>query len=97
MEFFTRAARRVNWKRRGHGRVTATQLRELWFNQKGLCALTGVPLTQRCCHLDHIIPISRGGGNTIDNVRWTNPIANLIKGAKLDAEVQCGADEELPF
>ena len=33
-------------------------------------------------HLDHLIPISKGGPDTIDNVRPAHGICNITKGAK---------------
>ena len=33
-------------------------------------------------HLDHLIPISKGGPDTIDNVRPAHGMCNLSKGAK---------------
>lgn len=95
-KFFVKRARSLNWKRRGLGTVTACELLRLWVQQRGRCALTGVKLTRTCCHVDHIVPIVRGGLNVISNMRWTHPFPNLAKGGRLDSEVQSGP-EELPF
>jgi 5-methylcytosine-specific restriction endonuclease McrA len=95
--FFVKRARSLNWKRRGHGSVTANQLRDLWRKQRGKCAMTGLKLSRTCCHVDHIVPIKRGGKNLIENMRWVHPFPNLVKGAKLDSEVQLGPGEEFPF
>jgi len=34
-------------------------------------------------HLDHVIPLSKGGYDTIDNIRPTHGICNIRKGARL--------------
>ena len=34
-------------------------------------------------HLDHVIPLSKGGSNTLDNVRPSHGICNKTKGAKI--------------
>lgn len=34
-------------------------------------------------HIDHIIPLSKGGNDSIDNVRPAHAICNLKKGSKL--------------
>lgn len=83
------ASRRFFWNRqmhmRGRGRATAQQLARLWRDQKGCCALTGRRL-DRTAHLDHIVPLARGGGHEIANLRWLCHEANLAKRALSDAE-----------
>jgi hypothetical protein len=54
-------------------------LQELWENQKRGCALTGLVIAPPNMELDHIVPLSRGGGKGVDNVQWVLPIANLMK------------------
>ena len=36
-----------------------------------------------CVHLDHIIPLSKGGTHSLDNVRWVCARCNLIKGSDI--------------
>jgi len=38
-------------------------------------------------HIDHIIPIARGGSDTLDNVRPSHAICNLSKGDKVRRKV----------
>jgi 5-methylcytosine-specific restriction endonuclease McrA len=49
--------------------------------QKGKCACCAKPL-KGVYHLDHIMPISRGGENTERNVQLLLPQCNLQKNAK---------------
>lgn len=65
----------------GDNRGTASYLEIawLWKRQRGRCALTGVRLTRKTAHLDHIIPVSDKGPGTIDNLQWTHRCANLAK------------------
>lgn len=35
-------------------------------------------------HIDHLIPISKGGNDTLENVRPSHGICNVKKGAKID-------------
>ena len=83
------AARRFFWNRemhmRGKERATARQLARLWRNQKGRCALTGRRL-DRTAHLDHIVPLARGGGHEVSNLRWLCHEANLAKRALSDEQ-----------
>ena len=61
------------------------ELAGLWKRQRGKCALTGRKLG-RDAHLDHIIPVSRGGECTINNLRWVCPEVNFIRGYLVDEE-----------
>lgn len=47
----------------------------------GNCAYSGVPIGSTY-HLDHIIPLSQGGQNTIYNIVPCLPTVNLIKSTK---------------
>lgn len=64
---------------------TAADLRALWDAQGGLCALTGRPLSPTA-QLDHKVPVSRGGGHGLANMRWVAKEANLAKRDLTDAE-----------
>lgn len=49
----------------------------------GVCYLCGEKdLTRAQMHLDHVVPLSRGGSHTPDNVAWACAPCNLSKGAK---------------
>lgn len=63
------------------------QLYDLWVEQQGKCGLTGLPF-QGVPHLDHKVPVSAGGGHTIDNLHWTSPMANHAKNDKTVAEFE---------
>jgi len=59
-----------------------------YFGTKVKCGLTGreIDITKDDYHLDHIIPISRGGTNDLDNMQFTIPEANYAKGNMLNEE-----------
>lgn len=50
---------------------------------KGICGICHKPVDPSDWHLDHIIPISRGGEHSYANVQVTHPFCNVSKGAKL--------------
>ena len=62
----------------------ATVISELYHEQNGLCALCCDLLVLGEHHVDHKIPVSRGGGNERENLQLTHPKCNQSKGAKVD-------------
>lgn len=76
------AARDKRIRDTGDGTVTLDAVEELYFRQGGLCALTGRELLGRF-HIDHKIPLSKGGRHTISNIQILAPEINIAKGAKL--------------
>lgn len=42
----------------------------------------------RDLHLDHVVPLSRGGSHTEDNIRVTHATCNLKKNRKLPEEME---------
>ena len=63
------------------------RLEEMWVKRGGLCALTGIELTQGTASLDHVVHRGNGGKGTISNLRWTHLIANKMRGDMTDAEL----------
>lgn len=58
--------------------------REALFNRDGwICWLCGQPVTIDTVSLDHVIPLSRGGAHTADNLRTAHRLCNSRKGAKI--------------
>lgn len=65
-------------------------LPKLLESQYGLCAYfehCGSFLTETDVHIDHIIPLIRGGTNEDDNLQALCPTCNLRKGGKLESEL----------
>ena len=53
-----------------------------WNKQRGRCAYTGVLLIPGPhASLDHIMPASRGGKNTAENLQWCVTSVNIAKSA----------------
>lgn len=65
---------------------SAHDFAQLWKLQRGQCGLTGQRLSSDNCHIDHVVPISRGGGHQLSNLRWTTTRANQAKGMMTDPE-----------
>ncbi len=59
----------------------------IWEEQRGLCALTGEVLVPGVnASLDHITPVSQGGTNAKDNLRWVLLEVNEAKAGLLDTD-----------
>ena len=68
------------------GTVTSQALEELKITQNQLCAYCGTLLdftAKGKVHLDHVIPLSKGGAHSITNVVWSCAHCNLLKSDKI--------------
>ena len=68
------------------GSITPDFLKELYWGQNRRCNYCGCKLTYKNRNLDHILPISRGGMNTSDNVHWVCVGCNSSKHNKTEEE-----------
>jgi len=83
------AARRRRARKANNGIyvVTVDDLRRLLIRQRLQCYMCQGPLAKKK-HLDHILPIKRGGRHSIGNLAWSCIKCNLTKNARLLAEVR---------
>jgi hypothetical protein len=56
--------------------------RKVWERDGGICGICKQPADEQNWHVDHVIPLSKGGTHTYDNVQVAHPVCNLSKGAK---------------
>ncbi len=77
--------RRVRLARISSTKITSEPIRrqDIFDRDGGVCHLCNLPVDPTNWHMDHVIPISRGGHHTADNVRTSHPLCNLRKGSKL--------------
>lgn len=73
--------RRAN-KRNALGTHTADDIKKILTLQGWKCPYCGADLKKIGRHIDHIVPLSRGGGNGPDNLQALCPTCNVTKGAK---------------
>jgi 5-methylcytosine-specific restriction endonuclease McrA len=62
------------------GRYTADDVERITKSQRGKCAICGKPLGKKL-HVDHIIPIAKGGSNWPKNLQVTHPKCNVAKSS----------------
>ena len=74
-----RRARKHGVESDGHTRE------EVWERDGGKCQMCGKKLRKDNWHEDHIVPLSKGGSDLLENVQATCPPCNLHKSAKLVA------------
>lgn len=55
----------------------------IWERDKGICYLCGQPIDRSDVHFDHVIPLSKGGSHTSDNIRAAHSLCNLRKADKI--------------
>lgn len=71
---------RAMWKRAGDG-VTAEDVERQYLRQEGFCYWCSCVLQE--FHVDHVIPLSRGGSHDPGNIVVACPSCNQSKHAKL--------------
>lgn len=83
---------RAKWERQNENRITAgvadygyEEIALLRTLLKGRCAYCNIPL-ENGSEIDHVLPISRGGTDTIDNVTLSCRKCNREKGDRTRAE-----------
>ena len=68
-------------KRKAEGVHTAADIHALLALQKCMCVVCRISI-KNSYHVDHIHPLSKGGGNDIRNIQLLCPTCNLEKHAK---------------
>lgn len=71
--------RYVNLLRRASGRLTLEELQEVYAAASGKCQVCG---DSESLHIDHIVPVARGGKTDRENLQVLCRFCNISKGAK---------------
>ncbi len=88
--YHRRRAKKLN----SGGSHTTQEIKDLFVLQDGFCYWCGCKIQNpndkssegEKPHLDHVIPLDRGGSNSIENLVWSCWYCNLSKGNKLPNE-----------
>lgn len=71
---------------KAEGNYTTAEIEALYEKQHHKCANCLVFMAPRAYHRDHIIPISKGGSNSIKNIQLLCPSCNVRKNDKMPHE-----------
>lgn len=70
------------WHSRRRRAPLPVELREYVIKRDRLiCGLCGDSVERDDVHIDHVLPVSRGGTNALENLQVAHAICNLRKGA----------------
>ena len=83
---FSTLAYHANKRYGDRGIVTSFDVWILVKRQRCICELTGRRLSNGNLSLDHIIPYSKGGMNTLENLRVVERMVNISKHNMSDEE-----------
>jgi 5-methylcytosine-specific restriction endonuclease McrA len=100
VDVYRRAKSRRRAKERNNGfeKYTLNQVLETYGTLCHICSKdidmtaprgVGVPGWEMGLHIDHIIPISKGGPDTLSNVKPAHGICNITKNAEILEETRC--------
>lgn len=67
--------------------VEAVEHMVVYARDRGLCGICGLPVYPRRFHVDHIIPIARGGEHSYANTQPAHPFCNISKSDRLPEEI----------
>lgn len=77
-----KAARAAVRRSRAIGSFKASDVVAQLKRQAWACRGCGADMTVTGFHVDHRVPLAKGGSNTADNIQCLCPTCNLRKGAK---------------
>jgi len=86
------AVRKRRARKRGANHLETFSRREIWLRDDGICHLCKKPCNPSDWHLEHIVPLSRGGDHTRLNCAVSHPACNLSKGNKVSGVMYVQAD-----
>jgi 5-methylcytosine-specific restriction endonuclease McrA len=85
-EEYKQRAREYRARKRG-ATVERVMRADVWERDRGICGICGTAADPTNWHLDHIVPLIRGGAHALGNVQVAHPACNHAKNQKLPWEM----------
>lgn len=63
--------------------IGVVSYKQIWERDRGICYLCGLVVVPGNCHFDHVMPLSKGGAHTEDNIAVTHSWCNQKKAARV--------------
>jgi len=71
---------KAKWRAlRAQAKIGRVSYVEIWERDKGICYLCGNAIPRDHLHFDHVIPLSKGGAHSMENIRPTHATCNIRK------------------
>ena len=71
-----------NYKEVRNVRIKFPNKKNIWERDNNTCVYTGKKLTEKELSIDHVVPTSKGGGSTWENLVTCDRLLNSQKGSK---------------
>lgn len=79
----TASRRRARKRTTCDGTATTSAIKNMLISQGNRCKFCNIEICPDNAHLDHIMPLSKGGKHTISNLQWLCCTCNLRKSNKI--------------
>ena len=63
--------------------IEAIDRQVVFVRDQGTCGICQQGVESANWHLDHVLPLSKGGMHSYDNVQVSHPVCNMRKGSKI--------------
>jgi 5-methylcytosine-specific restriction endonuclease McrA len=70
--------------RKRNATIGKVDYRAIWQRDQGICHICGQSVSPGDVHFDHVIPLAKGGGHSMDNIKVSHRRCNQQKHDKIE-------------